>query len=145
MSDDTLDAAYRSTHYRVRLPDGRTARIRLDAPNPWMRAYLAAPDTTWAYLTACNPGSKVLPAPENKLRQRALADRLIAADYDFHAGVGEGCPPGAWPAEPSYWVIGIDRAATEALASHCEQVAYLFGRSSGAATLCYTGAQDETA
>ena len=94
----------------------------------------AAGVTTWAYVTACNPGSVLLSKEENTARQSELA--RIVAERGFAAYPGEGIGDGgAWPAEPSLLIVGITHEDAVDLGRRFGQVAVVYGEYSGPAVL----------
>ncbi len=140
-ADDKLIALYERTHYRVRLPRGGHAVIRIHRPLPAaLQALLPDPGATWAFLTAWNPYSQLLPADINRRRQRRLLARLRQmrpAPSCIAAGVGIG-PVDAdgrrWR-EPSLFVAGIDGGRIDALMHAFEQHAVVLGAANRPATL----------
>jgi hypothetical protein len=123
MVDDELRAAYESTDYWVEAPGGRF-RIRHGERCEALDALLAAEGAReWAYVTACNPGSRRLSDEENERRIRALDERLREMDLRCYRGrgVGEG-----W-AEESRLVLGIGEDQARRLAAEFGQNAIVAG------------------
>ena len=61
-----------------------------------------------AYLTAHNPHSQRLSAEANTLHQQALIYDIQNTGLEMIEGRGQH-PDGAWPAEPSILVLGMNR------------------------------------
>jgi hypothetical protein len=76
-----LFEAYGRTTFVADTPRGRLL-LRVGRRSAELNDLLAAHGvTTWAYVTAFNPGSRLLPAEANAARQREL-ERLVAARGD---------------------------------------------------------------
>jgi hypothetical protein len=132
--DRDLEVAYRATAYTAETPPGRLV-LRVDAASPELDRLLAEHGvTTWAYITAYNPGSVPTAAAENEARQRELRDAVERAGYAFFegAGVGEG-----WPPEQSLLVLGVTAEGGGELARRFEQVAVVVGERGGVARLLW--------
>src|SRR5213079_2684432 len=94
----SLEAAYRAAAYAVEAPGGRFA-LRVGERSADADRLLAEHGAeTWAYLTAYNPGSRPLPAAENRARQDELRRAVAAAGFAAFAGEGAGA---GWPPEAS--------------------------------------------
>ncbi|MFC4526443.1 DUF3293 domain-containing protein [Dyella halodurans] len=131
--DEALLAAYRATAYRVRLPGGGRATIRIDLPLPdplpdWVG------DLHWGFITAWNPRSQQRARPDNRCAQRKLlgAVQEHAATIAVHAAIGVGGD--GWK-EPSLFVIGPDPDLLDRLAQRFGQNAYVHGQGHAAAQL----------
>lgn len=133
--DKALIDAYRSTDYRVRLARGGWASIRVDAPVPEPLRALIGP-YGWAFITAWNPFSQVLPRPQNHAAQQALLAvlRRLAATLAIRPAIGVGQ---GWR-EPSFFVVGPTLAETDALVQQFRQNAYVHGLAEGYARLRLT-------
>jgi hypothetical protein len=133
---EALEAAYRATSYLADGPLGRFA-IRIGQPSPEADVLLDQHRVeTWAFVTACNPGSEAQLSEVNE--QRHLA--LVAAVKDHFPSVpGEGRGDGGdWPAERSLLLLGIRREEAVQLARQFGQLALVFGQRGGAAELVWT-------
>jgi hypothetical protein len=127
---DELLAAWRRTRYTAETPTG-TLTLRIGEPNPALDELLRAHGCRdWAYLTACNPGSRMLSAEDNRRRQQRLESHLAVDGFVFYRGNGIPDPEqdAHWPPEASVLVPGIapDRAAR--LAREYGQLAFVHGR-----------------
>ena len=113
--------AYRAAHYAV--PPDIVLRVdqpnvRLDALLEQMRAASAA------FVTAANPGSRPRSKEENAAALAELDREVAASGYDSCTAEGRE-PDGSW-SEPSRLVLGIERAAAEALGRRFGQNAIVF-------------------
>jgi hypothetical protein len=129
MPDDALEAAYRATDYIVEDSSGPLC-IRIGEPRSGIEAQ------SWAYVTACNPRSKLLPQGENARRLQDL-ERVIA-ELGFRFLHGEALArDGNWPAEPSLLILDIDEKAAIKLGRRFDQAAIVFGRRGESARLVW--------
>lgn len=130
-----LIALYEQTQYRVRLPHGGHAVIRVHAPlPPDLLPLLPSPQAPWAFLTACNPYSQPLSATDNRMRQRRLLQTLrdLPGHLGIHPGIGVGPADAQAPRwrEPSLFVTGITLDQTGRLMHQFEQNAAVCGSGS---------------
>ena len=130
--DSSLLAAYRGTDYRVRLPQGGFASVRVDAPVPPPLRALIGP-CSWAFITAWNPCSQPIEREQNRAAQQALlaAVRALPSTLTVRPAMGVG---EAWR-EPSLFIVGPRLAETDALARRFRQNAYVHGLADGYARL----------
>jgi hypothetical protein len=137
--DPELLEAYRRTEFQVDLPDGECATIRIGQRCPEVDALLATRgSSTWAYITAHNPGSVALSASENAGRHSRLVERLRRDGYMMLAGQGVG-ETGTWEPEVSLLIVGIPRDVAEGIASDFGQIAFVWGERNGGAELVFPG------
>lgn len=123
--DRRLTEAYLRTTYRVWQPP---IEIRIGQLCPAMDVLLAERGSeSWAFVTAWNPGSRVLPADENAQRQAELEQIVESAHWSYIYGVGIG-EDTTWPPEESLLVLGISAAEAVALGRRFGQNALVFGR-----------------
>lgn len=103
--DRTLVAAYLRTSYAVHLPG--FPPIRVGFPNPALEAWLDGNRcSTCAFITAWNPGSKLLGLAENERKNRLLEAELAPVSKHVLPGTGLG-DDGLWPGENSFLACGI--------------------------------------
>jgi hypothetical protein len=122
MDTDNLLQAYLTTHYHIR---GIAHPLLIGHPSPEADALCTAEGaTSWAFITAWNPMSQELPDADNAARNEQLRRDLAA--YTVHTGRGQD-PVGLWPAEESFFVIGIPRATAVRLAHTYRQRAIVVG------------------
>lgn len=136
MNKHELEAAYCATTFAAELPDGEIG-IRIGQRHPRLDALFKEQSAgTWAYITACNPGSVNLPAEENDKRNAELVRYLELKGYRFFLGEGRPDKPG-WDPETSVLVIGIEHEAAVRLGRDWGQNAIVIGRYEGGAELVW--------
>ena len=81
--------------------------------------------TCSAFITACNPLGDVLDDAVNASRQEALATHLVREGFVALAGVGQH-PTDAWPGEPSFLVLGMQRAQAQETGRQFQQNAIIW-------------------
>lgn len=112
--------AYRATEYRVHMPGGSLV-LRIGRHDPGLAALMNDHDcTTAAYITACNPRSRVCDEDWNRRAQERLKARLDASGWTWIDGLGVD-PDGTHPGEPSVLVLGIEPADAHAVGCEFEQ------------------------
>jgi hypothetical protein len=121
-----LDAVYRATSYQVFLPGGH-ADLRIDQPNAVLRAWLEkAGYSSFAIITAHNPGGRAVAAATNAERQSQLECALLEGNYEPYAG--ENVPDDAGvSSEESCFIPDITLADACALAGDFGQNALVCG------------------
>ena len=131
---DTLQQ-FRDTEYRVRLPRGGCAVIRVGEPLPrGLHACVKDERTPWGFITAWNPFAQQISRERNRERQRELLTALRELGAAPRAGVGAGTGQPEWR-EPSLFVTGLDFDALDALGRRFEQAAIVRGIGYGSAEL----------
>jgi len=134
MTDDGLLAAYRRTRFYADTDHGQFV-IRVGERCAELDALLTVAGlTTWAYITAFNPGSVLGSDDENARRHHALEEAIRQLGCSMFPGEGIG-DDGAWPPERSLLVLGIDRAAAVQLGQRFGQRAIVWGELGGLAAL----------
>jgi len=136
-----LDAPYRATTYRVFLPGG-FADLRIDQPNAVLSAWLDRNGcSSFAVITAYNPGSAALAAELNAERQSQLECDLLEGHYEPYAG--ENVPDDAeGPVEESCFVPDITCEDACALAGDFGQNAIVCGGADGIPRLVWIEEQE---
>ena len=125
-----LQQAFLATEYVVN-DDGREIVIRVGKANAALRKLLADRGVKrWAFITACNPGAKMVPAHENDERLARLRSELKAGGFRFIPGFGRGTT-GDWPAEPSFLVLDIELNEAIGMARRFGQLAIVTGELDG--------------
>lgn len=131
-----LEILYRATTYRVFLPAG-VCDLRLDQPCEVLRCWLeTAGSSTFALLTAYNPGARPAPAARNAEQQAKLECELIEGNYEPYAGENVA-DDAAWPVEESCFVTDIELADAGALAENYGQNAIVYGGADGVPKLVW--------
>jgi hypothetical protein len=108
---DELDTAYRNTTYWVDAAPQPIA-VRVGERNASLDRLLnAARARHYAFVTACNPRSKLRTHWYNEARQRALRRWLNARHLRWIPALAQG-DRDDWPAEPGVLILGLppDRA-----------------------------------
>ncbi|HWU76595.1 MAG TPA: DUF3293 domain-containing protein [Rhodanobacter sp.] len=125
--EDFNNTAY---HVNIDLVSWATIRVDLTLPAELVPVVGARP---WAFITAWNPQARRRPVAENLAAQHALLTTLQSCpDVVVHAALGVGTS--GW-AEPSLFVIGLDQATLDKLATEHAQLAYVHGEAAGVAHL----------
>ena len=120
----SLQQVYHETHYMVFGP--RPFTLRIGAVSPELLAEHRAHELPGsAFVTACNPFSRSLSDEENRARQTTLLADLQRRGLRCIEGHGQH-PSNDWPPEPSFLVLGLDRAAACDLGRRWEQNAIVF-------------------
>lgn len=78
-----------------------------------------------AFITACNPYSKILDDQANTSRQADLAKALEARGFEYMDSVGQH-PDNNWPPEPGYLILGISLEDASELGNGFEQNAIIW-------------------
>ncbi len=121
-----LEQAYLATCYVVFVPPCRL-RIRVGQLHPEVDQLLDEHGCrSWAYVTACNPGSVQLSEEENRLRQCCLEEEVAQGKWKFYRGEGVG-DDGDWPPEQSLFIVGIGKEEAMELARRRGQAALVYG------------------
>jgi hypothetical protein len=141
MPSAELIAIYKRADYRVRLPRGGHASIRVGEPLPEsLRAMLPDADAPWGFITAWNPFSTPQSPAANRAAQRQLLATLRgqAPASCIHAAVGVGADidtNGQRWREPSLFAAGVPFTVLDALMLHFGQHAIIRATSSAPAQL----------
>lgn len=144
MRTEALEAAYRATTYRLFLPGG-AVNLRIGEANANLRDWLAQEGVqSWAILTAHNPASVPLPAPDNAERQSRLEVCLLERGFEPFAAENEA-DGGDWPVEESCFVMDIDANEAMVLARQFGQNALVLGGRDAVPHLAWTCDDEEDA
>lgn len=123
--DQHLLKSYRETIYRVEMLD---LDIEIGKSNPSLNAFLRRQQAeVWAFVSAWNPGSRLLSLEENEKRHKLLVSMVIASNYSFYVGrgIGYNCD---WEPEVSLFILNVPKAQAIAWAQHFQQNAIVFGK-----------------
>ena len=128
--DRRLVAAYLRSIYRLLEPP---FDIRIGASLPlglkqWLddRGF-----RTFAFLTAENPASRILPEAENAIRQESLRTNLLPLLPNAPYPAVHLSENGAWPEEKSWWAPGLSAEQAVDLGRQYGQNALVFWRQGG--------------
>ena len=136
--DYTLWQAYLATTFVAVSPEGEI-RIRVGKANPSLGELLSRHNvSSWAFLTAFNPGSRVLlNQEENELRQARLEGDLRVRGYVLFPGVGKS-DVSDWPPERSVLVLRISQMEAVRFGKNYKQNAIVVGTATGVPKLLWT-------
>jgi hypothetical protein len=139
MIDPELEAAYRTTRYRVDVPASGRIELHIGEFSPDFSAALKQAGVQyWAIVVAANPHSVSLPVAENERRHWQLCEAVRAAGWPFWPGLNLAPAGSDWPAEPSLCLLDIDREAALRLADSFEQNAVILPDEQGRPMLVWT-------
>jgi uncharacterized protein DUF3293 len=131
---DELWSAYESTIFCAKV-DGVTINIEPGRHNSTLDGILESRAvTTWAFITAWNPSSRLLTPEENASRQNRLEADINGLGYEMFTGVGQPAE-GNWLPEQSVLILGISKEDAIALGGKYGQLAIVVGQYRQAATL----------
>lgn len=132
----TLERAYLATAFVADISGGRI-EIRIGRRHPDLDALLAGRGVhAWAFVTAWNPASRLLPDAENAVRQQRLRDDLAALRLTSFPGWG--IPDRAdWPPEASLLVLGLAEDDARRIGREHGQNAIVVGACAVAARLVW--------
>jgi hypothetical protein len=116
--------AYRETEYRVLGDEPVTLRVAVACAGLALLHERYRTDCS-AFLTACNPLGEIVAAAVNAQRREALAQEVSRRGLTAIAGIGQH-PTNGWPGEISLLVLGLTRAAAQALGRRFEQNAIIW-------------------
>ena len=132
-----LEQAYRETIYRVFVPGEAPIDLHAGVRSMALDLLLTrAGSRDWAFLTAWNPESRVLPAWRNAQRQRRLLAVLEAGARVVLPGVGIPASQD-WQPEASVFVAHLPLRRALRLAAAFGQLAILAGRRGRPADLAW--------
>jgi sugar phosphate isomerase/epimerase len=95
------------------------------ANEPLAKLYKRTKTNCGAFVTAVNPFSQDVGKVENTARHVELAKELNQRNLTFFDGIGKH-PSGDWPAESSYFVLGLSLEAAKALGKKYDQNAVIW-------------------
>jgi hypothetical protein len=125
-----LISAYNNTKYTVYSP---IITIQIGVNNSELDELLKKFNiTSWAYVTAFNPFSKVLSKKENLEKHDELKEKVKG--YKFYEGEGVG-EDASWEPETSLLIMGISKKESIELGIYFEQNAIVVGAINGLAEL----------
>lgn len=129
-----LEQHYRETVYSVCI-ENKQFDIKIEKPLPTIIQELVNKEKSAVILTAWNPRSQIASAEENKYRNEKLHSALN--NYTIFKALGHGSDL-SWPAEDSFFILGISRKEIEELAIEYDQYAYVWCESGKPASLIFT-------
>jgi hypothetical protein len=115
--------------------DGSDIRIRPGHTSPSLdRVLETRAVSTWAYITAWNPGSTELSRSENDVRHARLKEELMHLGYEAFEGHGEPADSD-WAPEQSLLVLGVSEEDAVAIGRSFGQSAIVAGERGSTAKL----------
>lgn len=136
------EALYRATSYCVFLP-GACCELRIDQPSAPLQAWLKeAGASTFAIITAYNPGSEQAGASRNAERQSQLECDLLEGNYEPYAGENVA-DEGGWPVEETCFVPDILLEDACALGEDYGQCAIVWGGADGVPRLYWIDSEEQ--
>lgn len=122
--------SYLLAHYYV---DIFQKPIKIGGISVEFESYMEKENTSsWAFITAYNPMSRVLSPEENISRNEDLESKIKG--YPYLHGAGRD-PEGEWTPERSFLILDIKLEEATALAKEFEQKAIVYGEKGGVAEL----------
>ena len=117
--------AYRKTEYRF--GQGLDAvTLRIDVPSVALaRLYASSGHASGVFITEYSPFSEPQSPEANEAAHARLGEELKLLGRPVIEGAGAD-PTGEWPAEKSYFVLGVDLDAAKALGHRCQQNAIVW-------------------
>lgn len=138
VSKEKLKQHYLETTYVVFF-DNDKYDIRINEPIPSaINALLKSQPA--AILTSWNPRSQLFSVQENKSRNIKL--RALLNNYSVLNALGQGSDA-SWPAEESFYILGITKIEAEKLAVDFGQYAYVWLEQDNVASLVFTNIWDD--
>jgi len=116
--------AYLETDYLVDAPEPFVLRVGV-ASAPLASLYRQHCADCCAFISACNPYSRLIGNEENAERQAELAQELVQRGLTFFDGIGRH-PAGGWPAETSFLVLGLSFDDSKKLGEKYQQNAIIW-------------------
>ena len=129
-----LKKHYLDTTYSVFIED-KKHDIKIGKQLPTVIQELINVERSALILTAWNPRSQTLSLTENKSRNSVLSTKLNK--YTVFKAIGQGSNT-SWPAEKSYFVLGISSDEAVKLAVEFEQYAYVWFEKGEQASLIFS-------
>jgi len=119
--------------------DGRCTVLHIDAASGDLAALHLRHDVSEsAYITACNPGCRIVTDAENEAAMASLRREIRALGLVCFEGQAMDSD-GKWPPEPSLLVLGLSAHRALAMASRYGQYALLLAGADARPRLEWTG------
>lgn len=137
MSKSELEKHYLDTTYSIFINEEQYD-IKIGKSLPPTIQNLVNNKKSAVILTAWNPRSQPLSSQENKARNNELNSALNKYSILSALGQGSDLSDTSWPAEESYFILGIKKREAERLAVEYGQYAYVWLESEKPAALIFT-------
>lgn len=131
MLKSMLEKAYLATTYSVFI-EHRTYNIKIGQPLPTVIQSKVKQEKSAAIITAWNPQSQALSQDENTARSHKLKSQLEKFIVFNALGIcaeqtqNTRATTQVWPAEESFFILGISKQEAELLAFKYQQYAYVW-------------------
>lgn len=122
--DPLMLSAYKETEYRVFGVLPFVLRIGEHSAS-LAKLYAQTRTDCGAFITACNPFSRVVDDIVNANQQKRLANEFQQRSLIFFDGIGAH-PSGGWPDEPSFFVLGLPLETAKTLGKKYQQNAIVW-------------------
>lgn len=125
MNNDELEQYYLNTTYSVYIDETKfDIKIGQSVPDVIKKTLDEEKEKTAVILTAWNPRSQLFPLLENQNRNNELKANLLNNHYTVFNAIGQGADS-SWPAEESFFIVGITKENAEQYATNFGQYAYV--------------------
>lgn len=141
MAKVQLEKSYLETIYSV-LINGIRVDVNIGEAVPTVINDLLDNNKSAVILTAFNPRSQTFSLHENKSRNNILRAFLVKNNDLIFDAVGQGSDS-SWPAEESFFIIGISKEEAEKLAVEYGQYAYVWLDKNKPASLIFSSVWSE--
>jgi len=129
-----LEQHYLDTTYSIFIED-KQYDIKIGKILPPAIQGLINKESSAVILTAWNPQSQLLSSSANTSRNNQLNSKL--KKYTVYKATGQGNDP-SWPAEESYFILGLSIDEADKLAIEFEQYAYVWCENNEEISLKFT-------
>ncbi len=135
MDKESFNKLYQNTNYKINSPE---ILIILDERNPEIDNLLKKVNKkSWAFLSAYNPYSILVPEEQNFSNQKKLKKILEDENYFFYEGIGTS-KDNSFPEEQNFLILGISLERTIELGLEFEQTAFIYAEFEFEAKLIFT-------
>jgi len=122
---ETLIDSYLATRYQIWI-DSALVTLKIGCPSAPLAALMQMTSARNAvYVTACNPGSRIVPLDVNQLAMVRLYEKLAGCSNHIYQGAGID-PTGKWPAEESLLALDVDLPAARLIGKEFRQNAIVW-------------------
>lgn len=123
MNSDSYFEIYRNAVYKISSPE---ILISVNKKNPVLDDLLKKENKkSWAFLTAYNPYSILVPEEQNEFNQNKLIKILLNENYILYDGIASSSD-NSFPEEKSFLCIGISFERSIEIGNEFEQNAILY-------------------
>lgn len=135
MDKESLFKLYQNTNYKIDSPE---IYIQLDKKNSEIDLLLKKENkNSWAFLSAYNPYSILVPEEQNFANQNRLKNILKEENYSLYDGTGSS-KDHSFPEEKNFLILGITLNRAIELGLEFEQTAFIYAELDSVAKLIFT-------